>query len=239
MRKCCKEALRTVTRSDLSNEEKVEVQRIWRAYADWEVQSPQAETDVDAIWHGILVDSLKLGTSLPDLHPALLSRYFVYYITSYPDTSVAPIIETISKQYRPRPAFFSSIFNLINGHTDLSKMYEAWQTSCKTGEERVDAGVTWAGWLLRNGKGLEANRAMDVVRRQVKIDGDASGELERRWLGLLDEMEVSRRKGSGDEDMSLDEEDGEPSEEEEDDLAEGEGEVMGVEEIEADEEEMP
>jgi len=77
-------------------------------------------------------------------------------------------------------------------YKDLTVFYEAWRRVCKSGEEKVEAGMKWSEWLLGNGKAKEAARMVDVLKREVGgMRGGESlvGEVEMRRKVLLDEAE--------------------------------------------------
>jgi hypothetical protein len=147
-------------------------------------------------WKKVLRDSLRTGTSLPDLHPTLLASYFIAQLRS--GKSASHTLQTIKSLYLPTPRFFSLVFaspeTTAMSHPDLVALYTAWRGSCKTVADKVGAVLVWAGWLLRNGKASDGAKAVEVVRKEVRSDEGALGELESGWKGLLDDMERTRRE---------------------------------------------
>lgn len=103
--------------------------------------------------------------------------------------------------YRPTFLFWSIAFlharRLPEPKALLTEVYEQLRGSAQTTDERVQAVSHWAGWLLSQGKGVEASRAVEVVRREVRQDARAGAELEKMWAEALDQGERGQAEEEG------------------------------------------
>ena len=195
VRSACQTVIKAVTRPHLSVADQKIVQSIWRIWAAFEEkQCQQTGLGLDHGWEPILRDSLRLGEGLPDLHPSLLGEYCLSALRCNPLRPVLPTVERISAKYRPNPIFFDIVFAALSYYSndrfrELSRLYEIWRRVCREGQDRVQAAMAWAGWLLKNEKGREAGLAVAVARREVRDDELALAELERGWKGMLDQRE--------------------------------------------------
>jgi len=137
------------------------------------------------------------NASISTLHSTLLVRYYISLLRHTPQPPIIPSLERIIQRYRPDTTFFEIGFMAVSGYSkdeykDLTVFYEAWRRVCKSGEEKVEAGMKWSEWLLGNGKAKEAARMVDVLKREVGgMRGGESlvGEVEMRRKVLLDEAE--------------------------------------------------
>lgn len=203
--------MKSIAVPDLSTHEQIAGLRIWETYLDFEeqTQTPQTQavgpgdnnTRVDGIYRKVLRDTLR-QTAISDLHQYILVKYLDFLIRHQPKTILSSL-ERISQTYRPNHAFFLEAFDIISERSltrleDLRVAYRLWRAASLTSnEDKVEATLHWAEWLLDNKHGKEAGDAVDVMRREVGQDGNALAALERGWAFMLDNAE--RHPGSIDE----------------------------------------
>lgn len=210
LRSICQSTIKAVTRPNLSAPDQAEVQAIWSLWVDFEERGHNDTVEMAHKWETILRDSLRFSEGLPGLHPPLLARYFLSTIKTDPRSAV-PVLERISARYRPDPSFFKIAFTGLaelsaDKSVELEKLYTAWRAVCRSSRDKADAVLAWAGWLMREGRGRDAGLAVDVVRREVREDEAALGELETGWKRLLEDMERSQGESEveGEEVIGLD-----------------------------------
>lgn len=193
--------IKAITRSGFSESEQGDVRSIWMSWTDFEERlSGDNKQNIDQIWDRILHDSLKLGGGITSLHSSLLSRYFALTLQRDPPRSPIKTLELVCAKYGPTPVFFATAFTALSAQSgdrydELSKLYEAWRVACNSAQDRVEAVLVWARWLLHAGKGREANLAVDAIRREVRSDDEVSADLESGWSRLLDQKEGVDRQG--------------------------------------------
>lgn len=222
VRKAFKSAMKSIAVPDLSSEEQLAGSGIWASYLDWEEeQSGDDYTRLEGIYRKVLRDTLR-QTTIPNLHDSILVKYLDLQIRHQP-TSILSVLERISSTYRPNHSFFSDAFDTISErstspHEDLRVVYRLWRASSQSrNNDKVDAALHWAEWLLDHRHGKEASDVVDVMRREVGQDRSGSGlsALERGWALMLDNAEKQPDEGSdedGDVEMGQEEEGSEESE---------------------------
>jgi predicted kinase len=223
--------MKSVAVPDLSAEDQSAGSAIWTSYLDYEEQqSGDDHTRLDGIYRKVLRDTLR-QTAITDLHDSILVKYLDFLIRHHP-TAILPSLERIASTYRPCHSFFSDAFDTIaerssTPHEDLRVVYRLWRASSQSrNDDKVDATLHWAEWLLAHRQGKEAADVVDVMRREVGNDGNALATLERGWAFMLDNAErYSGDESDDDVEMEQEQEQGQEGE--------GEGESGDSEESES------
>ncbi|WRT67398.1 uncharacterized protein IL334_004369 [Kwoniella shivajii] len=189
--KICEEAARTVTVSNLSDDDREQVRSIWKLWLDWENAQVTRDAEADEKrWKSILKESMKSGANIPGLHSDIVGYYIISCLKSR--QSVHDILSKV-KGYQPTFNTFNIVFKGLNvpeikvDSIDLKKMYTAWRSVCKTPYEKAQAVLSYAAVLLgTRGKGREAFDVIEVVKREVREDEDVERFLEKEWKALID-----------------------------------------------------
>lgn len=207
-----------VTRPGLSAGDQGAVVDLWLEWAAFENASAGAEA-TEGAWKRLLAASVR-AAGVPDLHPRLLAAFFEAELSRGADARAT--LDKIVKGYHPTPAFFEPAFDVLTavdeadvksngkGEDNAAHLYRAWRGACRSDADRVAAALTYAHWLLEEGRGRDAHTAVETARREVE---DAA-ELDEGWTQLVDAAERARL--------------GEVSDDEDEDMeSEGEGEDEG------------
>lgn len=215
--------IKSFDQSQLSEEGKQVVGRIWTTWIGHEVSSASTKSALEPTWTKVL--RLSLGSSgSAEIHNDILVLYFDWLVS---DTAVIPIsaLRKINSSYRPNPLLFSHVLSyLISISADLQeiiRLHESWRAACKTDSDKIDEGIQIAETLLRRGKAAEAMKIVEVTKVDVKGRDGAGRELERRWKAVLDGIELEREEGDDEEEEGEDDDDTEEAEEEVEDGEEG------------------
>ncbi|WWD16198.1 hypothetical protein CI109_100624 [Kwoniella shandongensis] len=217
-RKLCEEVARAVTQSGLSEEDKDEVERIWQLWSDWEdTRNSIDPTELESRWKYLLRQTQRFGSSIPELHGNMLSRYIIS-MRDLAGRRIPQTVKQVCSIYKPTwTTFFVVFFDLItadlNGATngltaeEMKSYMDSWRAVCSTKRERADVATSHVEWLLLRGKGREAFDVKETCRREVGDDDEALEHLESTWKKLIDEAEERKREAeSDDENADEDEE---------------------------------
>ena len=211
VRNAFKESMKHCLKPDLSPEDKADVIAIYTGYLEWESEESILQ-EVDGIYKRILRETLRQDC-IPELHPTVLASYYEFLLSRQPETTVShiAILEPIIATYSPSHDFYQRAFDIIstrssNPEDDLAKVYMRWRNSARNNREKVGATLQWADWLMENGEGKKAYDAVDVMRREVRVDEAALAELEAGWIAVMEdangEVESSERESGSEEEQS-------------------------------------
>jgi len=192
VRKAFKESMKHCLKPDLSTEDKADVIAIYTGYLEWESEESTLQ-EVDGIYKRILRETLRQDC-IPELHPTVLASYYEFLLSRQPETTVShiAILEPIITTYSPSHEFYQRAFDIIstrsiNPEEDLRKVYMRWRSSARNNRDKVGATLQWADWLMENGQGKKAYDAVDVMRREVRVDEAALAELEAGWIAVMED----------------------------------------------------
>lgn len=209
VRDVCVDTAQAVTRQGLSPEEQDAVVSVWLAWAAFE--HTHADDDQSA-WKRLLAASVR-AVGVPSLHPRLLAGYFETELARGADAGAT--LDKIVRGYHPTPAFFEPAFDVLvvarevdeeeapkpkskggkEPEDAVAAFYRAWKGSCRSDSDRVSAALTYAHWLLEEGRGRDAHVAIETARREV----ENAPELDEGWTQLLDAAEKARMGEDSDE----------------------------------------
>ncbi|OCF36392.1 U3 small nucleolar RNA-associated protein 6 [Kwoniella heveanensis BCC8398] len=231
MCKLCEEAARAVTVSALGGQSgdgdnddnrRRLVRQIWKMWVQWENAEVSQLNDSgtnEARWKTILKESLKFGSvaGIPDLHADMVGQYLLNRIGAR--KPVHAILGTIkSSSYQPSFSSYQIVFDGLD-NTSIStstsytttpeewkSLYTAWRGVCRTPIHKADAALAYAGLLVRatKGRGREAYDVIEVVKREVREDGDVERYLEQGWKDILDGRRSVRKEEALPESASVD-----------------------------------
>lgn len=216
MRDVCVDTAQAVTRQGLSPEEQDAVVSVWLAWAAFE--HTHADDD-QAAWKRLLAASVR-AVGVPSLHPRLLAGYFETELARGADAGTT--LDKIVRGYHPTPAFFEPAFDVLvvarevdeeeapkpkpkskgmkQPEDAVAAFYRAWKGACRSDSDRVSAALTYAHWLLEEGRGRDAHVVVETAKREV----ENSAELDEGWTQLLDAAEKARMgEDSDDEDEEM------------------------------------
>jgi hypothetical protein len=228
VRKAFKESMKHCLKPDLSPQDKADVIAIYTGYLEWESDESTLQ-EVNGIYKRILRETLRQDC-IPELHPTVLASYYEFLLSRQPETTIShiAILEPIITTYSPSHEFYQRAFDIIstrslNPEEDLRKVYLRWRSSARNNRDKVGATLQWADWLMENGEGKKAYDAVDVMRREVRVDEAALAELEAGWIAVMEdangEVESSEGEsgsGSEEEPSGSESEDDEDEDEDED-----------------------
>jgi len=221
VRKAFKESMKHCLKPDLSPEDKADVIAIYTGYLEWESEESTLQ-EVDGIYKRILRETLRQDC-IPELHPTVLASYYEFLLSRQPETTVShiAILEPIITTYSPSHEFYQRAFDIIstrsiNPEEDLRKVYMRWRSSARNNRDKVGATLQWADWLMENGEGKKAYDAVDVMRREVRVDEAALAELEAGWIAVMEDANGEVESSEGESGSEGDEQGGSGSGSEED-----------------------
>ena len=171
----CEITAKAATTASASDGEAEDIRAIWMTWSDALFQSPGSKDKWDRI--------LKLSQKLHPvkIFPTILARYFA---ASLDDSDPIRLLQDIASRYGPPASFYANVFGQLSqrSRSDLSRVYEMWSRACKAPQAKVEAAISWAGWLLEHRKAHEARTMVMTAKRGLDL-GDAA-DLDRRWLDL-------------------------------------------------------
>lgn len=186
--------VKNVTPVEAGNDES-DIERVWFTGTSSEEAAHEISgTDIDGVWSTILALSTRINRRRT--HTMLLARYFISTLQKSPPLPALPTIDSLAK-YKVSAEFYPIAWTALRVYSakpyeELGKMYERWRSAARTVDNRINAAMSWAGWLLSHKKAHEAVKIVDSVRREDPT------EVERRWKALCDEAEVNTAEPSGD-----------------------------------------
>ena len=206
----CEAIAKGVVREALTDTEEEDVEAIWSIWSDVIAKQSQGLES----WRRI-IRSAQQSSSIPALYANVLPRCFR---ACSPDLQTAlPTFDRMRTAYGPPASFYRDIFpiivNLSASYQDLAKVYETWRATCKVSEDKMQAALVWAEWLVSHGKAHEAR--LEVEKAKKAVGEDTAADVESRWQLLLQgsESPVNGIRGIV-QDASVDEEMGSGSERE-------------------------
>ncbi|WWC89825.1 uncharacterized protein L201_004753 [Kwoniella dendrophila CBS 6074] len=210
--KICEEIARSVTKSNLSDDDREKVRAIWKLWIDQEIKQSSDEVSLnEKRWKSVLLESMKSGSNIPGLHGDIVGYYMVSSIKQ--KESVGNILKSI-KSYQPTFNTYQIIFDSLNSSdfeidfNDLKKIYDSWRLICKLPFEKAQAGLTIAKLLLSiKGKGREAYDLIENVKREIRQDENVERYVEKEWKALLDAVKEESGESEDDDDDDDDDED--------------------------------
>ena len=183
----CEITAKAATTASASDGEAEDIRAIWMIWSDALIQSPGSKDT----WDRILKLSQKLDPV--NIFPTILARYFA---ASLDDSDPIRLLQIIASRYGPPASFYANVFGQLSqrSRSDLSRVYEMWSRACKAPQAKVEAAISWAGWLLEHRKAHEARRVVETVKSE--LGGLEAVALEGQWQALLDVQ--SDRHGADD-----------------------------------------
>ncbi|RDB24910.1 U3 small nucleolar RNA-associated protein 6 [Hypsizygus marmoreus] len=167
-----------------------EVEKVWT----WGLAGKDSAEERLRVHEGLLKESMRDG-SLTGVHETLLMRY-VRVMHEVPGTGFESdqegdsakwlhSIRHMASAYLTTGAVWQEVFSIFEeeGFEVLREVYERW-----SGLDEKGAGLAWAQWLNKQGRGVEAAAVIRTVGRRMG-DGELA-ELETEW-GRLERVNHS------------------------------------------------
>lgn len=122
-------------------------------------------------------------SSLASVHEALLMGYTTLVLHEdggASDDEMVNIVRHIAGTYMPTARVWKSVFEVVRENGRVCKeVFEKWRRT-----DGVEATITWAVWLLKNGKAKDAKEV--VVCAGSWLDEEEKKEVESRWTKVID-----------------------------------------------------
>lgn len=136
------------------------------------------------------------------IHDSLLAQYasLMQYTTSHKDRIAH--LRRVLNAYLFDDTTYKIFFDAEAKSSEpssqiLEEIYHAWRR-----RDTLEASLAWAGWLLNQNKGREAN---DIIQRaRSEVNGAAQSSLEDGWRGMVNKSQEKEAAEASDEAMDED-----------------------------------